>query len=183
MPHANPQSNSAFFWLVSYFLLLPILSFFFLSNVFPLFLFSEWHLPLDTLKTYLLWKIWMLSQQWKNSAKPLTLNHVAKRRVKMAYPLKSSSVGNQPCYNHSMNSCAYAGQEGQVPQDMGDAKITTLYKSKGDRSDCNNYRGISLLSIVGKVFARVASSRLQVLAADSEWQDPQSTDLLCPAVT
>ena len=54
-------------------------------------------------------------------------------------------------------------QEGQVPQSMRDAKIITLYKNKGDRSDCNNYRGISLLSIVGKVFARVLLPRLQAL--------------------
>ena len=47
---------------------------------------------------------------------------------------------------------------------MRDAKIVTLYKNKGDRSDCNNYRGISLLSIVGKAFARVVLARLQVLA-------------------
>ena len=56
-------------------------------------------------------------------------------------------------------------REGSVPQDMRDAKIVTLYKNKGDRSDCNSYRGISLLSIVGKVFARVILVRLQALAA------------------
>ena len=55
-------------------------------------------------------------------------------------------------------------EEGAVPQTMRDAKIITLFKNKGDRSDCNNYRGISLLAIVGKVFARVALSRLQCLA-------------------
>ena len=55
-------------------------------------------------------------------------------------------------------------KEGAVPQDMRDAKIVTLYKNKGDRSDCNNYRGISLLSVVGKVFARVILVRLQKLA-------------------
>ncbi|KAG6929473.1 hypothetical protein G0U57_005561, partial [Chelydra serpentina] len=49
-------------------------------------------------------------------------------------------------------------------QDMRDANIVTLYKDKGDRSDCNNYRGISLLSVVGKVFARVILNRLQKLA-------------------
>ena len=53
--------------------------------------------------------------------------------------------------------------EQKVPQDMRDAKIITLYKNKGDRSDCNNYRGISLLAIVGKLFARVILSRLQIL--------------------
>lgn len=55
-------------------------------------------------------------------------------------------------------------EEGGVPQDMRDASIVTIYKNKGDRSDCNNYRGISLLSIVGKVYARVLLNRLQLLA-------------------
>ncbi|XP_072181238.1 uncharacterized protein [Diadema setosum] len=36
--------------------------------------------------------------------------------------------------------------------------------TEGDCSDCNNYRGISLLSVVGKVFARVVLARLQSLA-------------------
>ena len=54
--------------------------------------------------------------------------------------------------------------EGEVPQDMRDAKVVTLYKNKGDRGDCTNYRGISLLSVDGKVFARVVLKRLQVLA-------------------
>ena len=47
---------------------------------------------------------------------------------------------------------------------MRNVKIITLYKNKGDRSDCNNYRGISLLSIVDKEFAKVILVRLQVLA-------------------
>lgn len=47
---------------------------------------------------------------------------------------------------------------------MRDAKIVTLYKNKGDKGDCNNYRGISLLSVAGKAFARVILSRLQKLA-------------------
>ena len=54
----------------------------------------------------------------------------------------------------------------QIPQDMRHANIVTLYKNKGDRSDCNNYRGISLLSIVSiLVFTRVTLTRLQSLAS------------------
>ncbi|XP_068671124.1 uncharacterized protein [Montipora foliosa] len=64
-------------------------------------------------------------------------------------------------------------REGNVPQDMRDAKIVTLY-NKGDRSDCNNYRGISLLSIVGKVFARVVLARLHVLADRASTQSPSA---------
>ena len=47
---------------------------------------------------------------------------------------------------------------------MRDAKIVTLYENNGERSDCNNYRGISLLNIVGKLYARVVLVRLQKLA-------------------
>ena len=47
---------------------------------------------------------------------------------------------------------------------MRDSKIITIYKNKGERIDCNNYRGISLRSIVAKVFARVILIRLQKLA-------------------
>ena len=47
---------------------------------------------------------------------------------------------------------------------MRDSIICTLYKNKGDRSDCNNHRGISLLPIVGKCFARIALKRLQKVA-------------------
>jgi len=55
-------------------------------------------------------------------------------------------------------------REGEVPQDMKNANIVTLYKNKGDTGDCNNFRPISLLNIVGKLFAKVALMKLQVLA-------------------
>lgn len=44
---------------------------------------------------------------------------------------------------------------------MLDIKIATLYKNNGDRSNCSNYRGISHLSIVGKLNARIILVRLQ----------------------
>ena len=55
-------------------------------------------------------------------------------------------------------------QEGAVPRDIRDSNIITIYKNKGERNDCNTYRGISLRSIVGKVFARDILIRLQKLA-------------------
>ena len=65
---------------------------------------------------------------------------------------------------HLHELLSFCWREGEVPEDMPDAKIATLFKNKGHRSDCNNYRGISLLSVVGKVFARVVLARLQILA-------------------
>ena len=55
-------------------------------------------------------------------------------------------------------------EEGTVPQGICNANIITLYKNKGDCSDCNNYCGISILSIVWKVFACIVLNVLQVLA-------------------
>lgn len=47
-----------------------------------------------------------------------------------------------------------------LPQQWKDANIVTAYKRKGDKADCGNYRGISLLAVAGKVLARVLLARL-----------------------
>lgn len=47
-----------------------------------------------------------------------------------------------------------------LPQDWKDANIVVIYKQKGDRAACGNSRGISLLSIAGKVLAKIMLSRL-----------------------
>ena len=49
-----------------------------------------------------------------------------------------------------------------LPQDFKDASIVHLYKKKGNRQACDNHRGISLLSIAGKILARILLNRLNV---------------------
>ena len=44
--------------------------------------------------------------------------------------------------------CNKIYQEEQCPADWGKAVIVPLFK-KGDKKECNNYRGISLLSVPG----------------------------------
>ena len=51
-------------------------------------------------------------------------------------------------------------KEGGVPQVFKDADIVHLYKNKGDIKCCDNHRGISLLCIAGKIFARLMLNRL-----------------------
>ena len=47
-----------------------------------------------------------------------------------------------------------------IPQEFKDATIIHLYKRKGERKSCDNHRGISLLSIAGKILARLMLNRL-----------------------
>ena len=51
----------------------------------------------------------------------------------------------------------------RVPQEWVDSILVPVPK-KGDLSLCDNWRGIALLDVVGKVVARVIQSRLQSLA-------------------
>ena len=46
-------------------------------------------------------------------------------------------------------------EQGVVLQHCCDAVIKTLYKKKGDKSECSNYCGITLLSIAGNILARL----------------------------
>ena len=54
-------------------------------------------------------------------------------------------------------------EEGSVVADWKDAEIVPIPK-KGTLKRCDNWRGISLLDVVGKVFARVLQERLQTIA-------------------
>ena len=51
-------------------------------------------------------------------------------------------------------------ETGIIPSDWTIGIIKALYKNKGDINDVNNYRGITLLSCLGKLFTSVINSRL-----------------------
>lgn len=51
-------------------------------------------------------------------------------------------------------------QQRQVPEDMRKSIIVPIFK-KGRKADCANYRGISLLSIAGKVLTTILRHRMQ----------------------
>ena len=48
-----------------------------------------------------------------------------------------------------------------VPVDWVIACTVPLYKGKGDVHECSNFGGISLLSVVGKVYGRISINRIR----------------------
>ena len=57
---------------------------------------------------------------------------------------------------------------GVVPEAWTKGIIIPIYKKKGDDTDPNNYRGISLLSCIGKVFTSLVSSRISTYVENFE---------------
>ena len=48
-----------------------------------------------------------------------------------------------------------------VPVDWVIVCVVPLYKGEGDVHECSNFRGISLLSVVGKVYGRILINRIR----------------------
>ena len=50
---------------------------------------------------------------------------------------------------------------GEIPSDWKRGIIVPLWKGKGNRQDCNAYRGVTLLSVPSKVLARILLNRIR----------------------
>ena len=57
---------------------------------------------------------------------------------------------------------------GQVPDDWLLGSIKPIYKNKDDEGDPENYRGIALLSCLGKLFTSCINKRLPCYVEDKE---------------
>ena len=65
-----------------------------------------------------------------------------------------------------------AYKSGKVPDEWGQAIICPIYKNKGDRLKCENYRGISLLNHATKVYEYILERKLRDLVEEKlgPWQ-------------
>ena len=55
---------------------------------------------------------------------------------------------------------------GQIPEEWSIGIIVPIYKNKGEMSNPDNYRGITLLSCVGKLFTSLLNHRLCIFLDD-----------------
>jgi reverse transcriptase-like protein len=67
--------------------------------------------------------------------------------------------------------CKIPWNTGKTPLDWQTGVIIPLFK-KGDQKECSNYRKIFLLSLPGKVYAKVLEQRCRVIV-DSKIQEEQ----------
>ena len=58
---------------------------------------------------------------------------------------KDEGKGEMTGWWTGFRDCNMAFESGGVPEDWRSAVIVPLYKGKEERTECNNYRGISLL--------------------------------------
>ena len=77
-----------------------------------------------------------------------------------AIPAEIYKEGGQALSNKLQQLFDLIWSEETLPRDFKDASIVHLYKRKVNKQACDNHRGISLLSIAGKILARILLNRL-----------------------
>ena len=76
----------------------------------------------------------------------------------MQYLLRSTKQENNSCKEDNIFHIMWRKEA--IPKDFKDASIIHLFKRKRNPQLCDNHRGISFVSVAGKVLARVLLNRL-----------------------
>ena len=108
----------------------------------------EWNPLLDELPTV------------SETVKAIKLLSSGKAPGSDAIPAEIYKAGGPPVAEKLTELFHIMWRKEAIPQEFKDATIIHLFKRKGNPQVCDNHRGISLLSIAGKILARVLLNRL-----------------------
>lgn len=109
-------------------------------------------------------------QEWPGDLPSMDEVLVAVRRLRNRKAAGCSGIlpemvkcAGEDLYNALLVLVHRIWEDGWIPQAWRDASLVSISK-KGDLSMCDNWRGISLLDVVGKVMGRLLQDRLQAVA-------------------
>ena len=88
-------------------------------------------------------------------------------------PSELIKEGGRPLHQRLHNLIKTIWIKENIPSEWLTSDIVTIYKKKGDRSDCSNSRGISLLPTASKVLAKIMLSRLTEHLTESTLPETQ----------
>ena len=103
-------------------------------------------------------KRWMTHQLCLRPRKRSVCSPVA--RLLVQTPFEGYKEGGSALTEKLHQLILLMWQQETIPQKFKDASTIHLYKRKGNHQVCDNHRGISLLSIAGKILARILLNRL-----------------------
>ena len=75
-------------------------------------------------------------------------------------PVELLKVGSEKVTKAILDLITKSWTGTPIPQDWIDGILVSLFKGKGEKAICDNFRGITLLEAVGKVLARLLLNRL-----------------------
>ena len=77
-----------------------------------------------------------------------------------------------PIYTKMFNTILNSGV---IPTEWTLGQLTSIFKNKGDRKKATNYRGITILSCLSKLFTSVLNDRLTKWVTDKNIIGPEQT--------
>ena len=75
--------------------------------------------------------------------------------------------GGESLLEYIRRVCNVCALEEKVLNNWMREIMVPIYKGNGDRSECENYRGISLLSVPSKVYGRILVAKVHILIVES----------------
>ncbi|XP_035680006.1 uncharacterized protein LOC118418267 [Branchiostoma floridae] len=126
---------------------------------------------------------------------PNTLEEEVRRAVKTSPKNKAAGVDGIPV--EVITACGKTGirwlttifqkvwAEQCVPEDWRKSVVIPIWKKKGNKKECSTYRGISLISHTGKIFAKILEQRTRAivdpLLSEAQFGFRKGTDGVTPA--